>query len=416
MGRDVRLAPNHCLERILISEVCDFCGIRFCIVESRMVHRVNRAVALALLASLAWAAPAVAFDKAMQPVAPAIVEAMKARDMAPDAPIVMRVYKKEAVLEVWKQTRSGRYAFLQSFPICRWSGQLGPKQRAGDRQSPEGFYAISRRQMNPNSAYYLSFDTGYPNAYDRAHGGTGSALMVHGTCSSMGCYAMTDKQIAQIYALARDALAGGQQSFQFQAYPFRMSAENMARHRLDPHIDFWRQLKEGADRFEATGEEPVVSVKDGRYAFSSRTPALEARAVSFHAAEEAKISKIVSDGSAAVRTTYSDGGQNAIFAALAQKGENLGDISRPEALAYAGREVVMVPARRKPTPAPIPLVLAKLEPQAETVTKPQLAETAADAEVKAETRQAEEKPVVLGNFALLAGAAPIRAPGFGPWM
>ena len=400
------------LERILIAEVYDFCGIRFCNVESRMVHCVNRAVALAFLASMAWAAPAAAFDKALQPVAPAIADAMKAHDMAPDAPIVMRVYKKEAVLEVWKQTRGGRYAFLQSFPICRWSGQLGPKQRAGDRQAPEGFYAISRRQMNPNSAYYLSFDTGYPNAYDRAHGGTGSALMVHGTCSSMGCYAMTDKQIAQIYALARDALAGGQQSFQFQAYPFRMSAENMARHRLDPHIDFWRQLKEGADRFEATGEEPVVSVKDGRYAFSSRTPALDARAVVFHAAEEARISKLVNDGSAAVRTTYADGGQNAIFAALAQKGENHGDISRPEALAYAGREVVMVPARRKPAP----VIEAKFEPQADASTKPQLGEMQAEGDAKAEARQAEEKPVVLGNFALLAGAAQIRASDFAPWM
>ena len=159
-------------------------------------------------------------------------------------------------------------------------------------------------------------------------------------------------------------------------------------------------------------------MKDGRYAFSSRTPALEARAVAFHAAEETKISKIVSDGSAAVRTTYSDGGQNAIFAALAKKGENLGDISRPEALAYAGREVVMVPARRKPAPAPapMPLVQAKLEPQAETATKPLLAETAAEVEAKAEPRQAEEKPAVLGNFALLGGAAPIRGSGFGPWM
>lgn len=388
------------------------------IVESRMVNSVNKAVVLVLLASMAWSAPAAAVDKALQPVAPAIVQAMKARDMAPDAPIVMRVYKKEAVLEVWKQTRSGRYAFLQSFPICRWSGQLGPKQHAGDRQAPEGFYAITRRQMNPNSAYYLSFDTGYPNAYDRAHGGTGSALMVHGTCSSMGCYAMTDKQIAQIYALARDALAGGQQAFQFQAYPFRMTAENMARHRLDPHIDFWRQLKEGSDRFEATGEEPIVSVKEGRYAFASRTPALEARAAAFHAAEETRIAKLVSDGSAAVRTTYADGGQNAIFAALAKKGENLGDISRPEALAYAGREVVMVPARRKPVHVPAPIIEATLEPQAEPATKPQLGEMTPDVDAKAQAPQSSpmEKPVVLGNFALLAGAAPIRAADFGPWM
>ena len=97
--------------------------------------------------------------------------------------------------------------------------------------------------MNPHSAYYLSFDTGFPNAYDRAHGRTGSHLMVHGSCSSAGCYAMTDRAIAEIYALAREAFAGGQRAFQFQAYPFRMTPENLAKHRDEPHIAFWKNLK-----------------------------------------------------------------------------------------------------------------------------------------------------------------------------
>src|SRR5918911_3385149 len=125
--------------------------------------------------------------------------------------------------------------------------------------------------MNPNSAYYLSFDTGYPNAYDRAHGHTGAALMVHGTCSSAGCYAMTDEAIAEVYAIAREAFAGGQRAFQFQAYPFRMTAENMARHRSDPNIEFWRQLKEGSDRFEATREEPAGGGSAGRHVFCPST-------------------------------------------------------------------------------------------------------------------------------------------------
>ena len=107
---------------------------------------------------------------------------------------------------------------------------------------PEGFYSIARRQMNPNSHYYLSFDIGFPNVYDKAHGASGGYLMVHGTCSSAGCYAMTDKQIGEIYAIAREAFAGGQQAFQFQAFPFRVSAQNMARYRLDKNIDFWRLL------------------------------------------------------------------------------------------------------------------------------------------------------------------------------
>jgi hypothetical protein len=134
---------------------------------------------------------------------------MAQKNMAPSAPILVRSYKKESILEVWKQTREGRFALLKSFPICRWSGQLGPKRRQGDRQTPEGFYSVTPRQMNPNSAYYLSFDTGYPNAFDRAHGASGSALMVHGICSSAGCYAMTNQQIGEIFAQAPAQAAPG---------------------------------------------------------------------------------------------------------------------------------------------------------------------------------------------------------------
>ena len=123
------------------------------------------------------------------------------------SPILVRLFKQEAELEVWKQDRSGRFALLKTYPICRWSGDLGPKVREGDRQAPEGFYTISPGQMNPQSAYYLSFNTGYPNAFDRALGRTGSQLMVHGDCSSRGCYAMTDEQIAEIYSLGRESFS-----------------------------------------------------------------------------------------------------------------------------------------------------------------------------------------------------------------
>jgi hypothetical protein len=200
--------------------------------------------------------------------------------------------------------------------------------------------------MNPNSAYYLSFDTGYPNAYDRAHGGSGSAVMVHGTCSSAGCFAMTDKGVGEIFALAREALRGGQSAFQFQSYPFRMTAQNMAKYRSDPNIGFWRQLKEGSDRFEATGEELAASIANGRYAFApSNDPANEALAEARLSHEQARIATYIREGSAAVRTTYSDGGQNPTFAAALRKGAHLGDVSRPEALAFAGLDVVLTPAK-----------------------------------------------------------------------
>ena len=342
-----------------------------------MIGRTTAALvtALALVAALslgtrvAQAQPA----KALVPVPAATVSLMSARDMDPLAPILVRTYKKESELEVWKMTRAGRYALLKTFPICRWSGQLGPKLRTGDRQAPEGFYAISARQMNPNSAYHLSFDLGYPNAYDRAHGATGSYLMVHGICSSMGCYAMTDAQISEIYGLARDALAAGQRAFQVQAFPFRMSVANLARARSEKYIEFWRQMKEGSDRFESTGEEPVVGVSaSGRYTFAPSRNAVREAAAQGRLAEEArKIAALVEDGAAAVRVTYSDGGMNASFAALARRGVDLGQVSRPEALAFAGKEIVLIPAHKKPLPtavavlAPPPAVIpVRLGPDA----------------------------------------------------
>ena len=207
--------------------------------------------------------------KANQPVPPKLIAAMVEKNMDLQSPILVRLFKQEAELEVWKQDRTGRFALLKTYPICRWSGDLGPKVREGDRQAPEGFYAISPAQMNPTSAYYLSFNTGYPNAYDRSLGHTGSELMVHGDCSSRGCYAMTDEQIAEIYSLGREAFFGGQKSFQFQAYPFHMTALNMARHRNSPHMAFWKMIKEGNDHFEVTRQEPKVDFCEKKYVFDA---------------------------------------------------------------------------------------------------------------------------------------------------
>src|SRR6195952_646894 len=132
--------------------------------------------------------------KANQPVPPKLIAEMGEKDMDLQSPMLVRVFKQEAELEGWKQTRSGKFALLKTYPICRWSGDLGPEVKEGDRQAPEGFYAISPAQMNPRSAYYLSFNTGFPNAFDKSLGRTGSELMVHGDCSSRGCFAMTDEQ------------------------------------------------------------------------------------------------------------------------------------------------------------------------------------------------------------------------------
>ena len=197
-----------------------------------------------------------------------ILAEMKAKGMTRSSPVMARIFKEEGKLEIWKQKNNGRYDLIAEYNICKWSGQLGPKFTEGDRQAPEGFYAVRPAQMNQWSNYHLAFNIGYPNTYDRAQGRTGSNLMVHGACASSGCYSMTDAQIEQIYAFGRDAFRGGQREFQIEAFPFRMTAANMARYRKDPNYEFWTMLKEGYDYFEITKVPPKVDVCAKRYVFN----------------------------------------------------------------------------------------------------------------------------------------------------
>lgn len=245
------------------------------------------------------------------PIPTATYALMSEKGMSKDQPILIRSYKKESELEVWKRKADGQYALLKTFPMCRWSGQLGPKVREGDRMAPEGFYAIAPQQMNPNSSYYVSFNMGYPNAYDRAHGRTGAHLMVHGACSSAGCYSMTDDQIGEIYALVREAQNAGQKAVQMQALPFRMTPENLAKHRLDPNIAFWKNLKEGTDYFEVTRDEPAVSVAGGRYVFNGGSaPAAVAEK---RQQDEVQVASLVAKGTPAIKLIYDDGDQHSSF-------------------------------------------------------------------------------------------------------
>jgi murein L,D-transpeptidase YafK len=210
--------------------------------------------------------------KAMKELSPEMLTLLQQKNMPKDSPILVRVFKEESELEVWKQDTTGRYALLKVYPICRWSGELGPKKVQGDRQAPEGFYSITPGLMNPNSNYYLAINTGFPNAFDKANNYTGAFLMIHGDCSSAGCYAMTDEQIGEIYSLARESFLGGEKQFQIQAYPFRMTAANLARHRTNPNMPFWKMIKEGNDHFEATHLEPKVDVCEKRYVFDAQPP------------------------------------------------------------------------------------------------------------------------------------------------
>jgi murein L,D-transpeptidase YafK len=317
---------------------------------------ISRSLARALLASVALMTASVLLAgcdtdqvslatnaKANQPVPPKLLAAMAEKDMDLQSPILVRLFKQEAELEVWKQTRSGQFALLKTYPICRWSGDLGPKVREGDRQAPEGFYSINPSQMNPQSAYYLSFNTGYPNAFDKALGRTGSQLMVHGDCSSRGCYAMTDEQIAEIYSLGRESFFGGQKAFQLQAYPFKMTPVNMAKHRNNPNMPFWKMIKEGYDHFEVTRQEPKVDFCEKKYVFDAAKPPDAKRDPVFDASakcpayvipeeiasavrdkearDQAEYAKLVAKGTPVARmNTGIDGGMNKIFAAKIPEG------------------------------------------------------------------------------------------------
>jgi murein L,D-transpeptidase YafK len=201
----------------------------------------------------------------LRPLSKDAIMLLGKKGMKSEAQIFVRIFKEESELEIWKARDDGRYYHFKTYPICLWSGDLGPKIRQGDKQAPEGFYTVPKHQMNPKSSFYLSFNLGFPNAYDRVHGRTGDFLMVHGKCISAGCYAMTDGLVEEIYALARDQFDGGHNSFEVHAFPFRMTAENMARHKGNKWYPFWQSLKEGYDHFEIARQPPRIAVCERRY-------------------------------------------------------------------------------------------------------------------------------------------------------
>lgn len=267
--------------------------------------------AVVLVSSIVAGCQTSKFAKHLQPLAYATTAKMSRLGMDEHAPIMMRIYKQENQLEVWKKRKDGQFALLKSYKICKFSGKLGPKKKEGDRQSPEGFYWVSPGLMNPKSSYYLSFNLGYPNPFDRAYGRTGSNLMVHGDCSSRGCYAMTDEQMGEIYALARDAFRGGQKRFQVQAFPFRMTAENFAKHRDNVNMPFWRNLKTGADHFAVSKQPPVIAYCNRKYVFNPEnsagfsatgacpsyqvTPSLQAKVLAKQQKDDATIKVMVAE-------------------------------------------------------------------------------------------------------------------------
>jgi murein L,D-transpeptidase YafK len=327
--------------------------------EKRAMSWLRRLVLVPLLAGSLAGCSMFGYDlkRSERPLPTKMLSDMKERGLGVASPILIRVFKQESELELWKMGRDGRYVLLKTYPICRWSGKLGPKKVEGDRQTPEGFYTVAPRQMNPDSRYYLSFNLGFPNPLEAALGYQGSALMIHGACSSMGCYAVTDDAAFEIYAVAREAFRGGQAAFQVEALPFRMTPANLALHRDDPNMPFWRNLKEGSDAFELTRREPQVGYCGSRYVFNTSgldpmadplaacppltvDPALTA-AVTAKAAGDDAAAKAISDANPTMPVmSYIDGGMHPAFrdilrdkgaARLSRMTSEKTPVSRPDA-------------------------------------------------------------------------------------
>ncbi len=213
-----------------------------------------------------WFAKTADIKEVKRVVTPRLSSELAKSEMSLKEPVFLRIFKEEAVLEIWKE-QGEHYQLFKTYDICSYSGKLGPKMKEGDKQAPEGFYRVSRNQLNPNSVNHLAFNLGFPNTYDKSRNRTGSFLMVHGNCLSAGCYAMTDGHMEEIYLLVEHALKNGQRFVPTHIFPFRMTQANMAKHAGSQWLSFWQNLKEGHDRFELTRIPPEISVSDQSYEF-----------------------------------------------------------------------------------------------------------------------------------------------------
>ena len=193
---------------------------------------------------------------------------LAARGFTPGSSVFMRIFKDKSELEVWLM-KGEKYALYRSYKICRWSGSFGPKLYEGDKQSPEGFYLVNRQLFErPSWKWKDSFSIGYPNAYDKLHGRTGSLILVHGGCTSSGCFAMTNPVIKEVHELAQLARDNGQKKFSMHVYPFKLSSVNLKKYKKSAWLPFWKNLKEGYDLFESTRLPPRVRVCNKRYVFA----------------------------------------------------------------------------------------------------------------------------------------------------
>jgi murein L,D-transpeptidase YafK len=211
-------------------------------------------------------------EKNVEPDGDAIKQRLSVRGLDAGSAVFLRIFKAESQLELWIRKRD-RFVLYRSYPICFWSGKLGPKLREGDGQTPEGFYTITRHNLHWSARWARSLNLGFPNQLDKRNGRTGSYILIHGGCSSIGCFSMTNHVMSEIHYLVRTAIKAGQRHVHAHVFPFRMTAANLRARAQAPWIDFWRDLKPAFDRFEKTRRPPMIAICGKRYVVHPDAPA-----------------------------------------------------------------------------------------------------------------------------------------------
>lgn len=241
-----------------------------------MLRRLLRAAVLGLILGSVvfwWSMDRIGkerIEEVRERVTPGLSAALAGKGFQLGNPAFIRIFKESSELELWLQPDpDASFRLFKTWPVANWSGKLGPKLAEGDYQAPEGFYVTDKSLLNPRSAFHLSFNIGFPNAFDRAHDRTGSFIMVHGSDVSIGCFAMTDPVIEEIYLIVEAALDHGQSNVPIHTFPFRMIDERLEQTADSddehPWLDFWTDLRPIHDAFEADHQIPNVQVENKRH-------------------------------------------------------------------------------------------------------------------------------------------------------
>ncbi len=185
------------------------------------------------------------------------------------SPVFIRVYKQTSEMELWVQ-QGPRYVLFKTHGICRWSGVLGPKFYEGDRQSPEGLYRITTSDLIVNRRWDRAMNINYPNSFDNLNSRGGSGILIHGGCGSIGCFAIQNENVEDVFGAVRAALKGGQAYVPVLTLPFRFTALAPEKEDTLHMSEFWADLRRADLLFERDKVPPAAWICDGRYYFADR--------------------------------------------------------------------------------------------------------------------------------------------------